>query len=205
MRVLDLTLPVGPGTWTYPGDPKPRVEVNHVGEYRVERVCMGSHTGTHVDAPAHFLPEGVSVDRIEASRLVAPGVAIRIRRGEMGVIDAGDIREALGGQDLRGRYLLIDTGWSRVWGEARARHPYLTREAAEYIVKAGALGLGVDMPSPDHEPYMVHKILLSHGVVIVENLLEPGRLAGERFTLVVAPIPLEGAGGAPARVYAIIW
>ncbi|MCE4603098.1 MAG: cyclase family protein, partial [Desulfurococcales archaeon] len=74
MRVLDLTLPVGPGTWTYPGDPKPRVEVNHVGEYRVERVCMGSHTGTHVDAPAHFLPEGVSVDRIEASRLVAPGV-----------------------------------------------------------------------------------------------------------------------------------
>ena len=196
MRVLDLTRPISPETRVYPGDPKPQfqtiAEIGRDGYYN-RLVTLHEHTGTHVDAPAHMVPGGATIDAIPANRLVAPALAL----GFTGRVTADKLVERLephGGPGiLEGAYLLLDTPEAGV-----------DPSAAELLVKHGALGLGVTAMSPDAPPYPVHRILLGAGLIIVENLALPRELLGKRFTIVIAPLPLQGGSGAPARVYALL-
>jgi arylformamidase len=201
LLVYDLTRgPIGPGTPVYPGDPRFEAEAYATPErdgYYARRVCMPEHIGTHIDAPAHFAQGGDTVDRLGLGRLVAPGLALQLPGGD-DPAGPGDLGEALGGCGLgagalRGRWLLLRTGGRR-----------LTREAAEMLLDAGVLGLGVDTESPDEEPYPVHRVLLGAGVPILENLDIPVELVCRGFLLVAAPLPLEEGSGAPARVYALL-
>ena len=196
MRVLDLSRPIGPGTRVYPGDPRPEfrviAEIGRDGYYN-RLVALHEHIGTHVDAPAHMVPGGATVDSIPASRLVAPALALRFT----GKATAEGLVERLkrhgGPAALEGSYLLLDVPEAAV-----------DATVAELLVEHGALGLGVTAMSPDAPPYPVHRTLLSAGLIIIENLALPGELLEKRFTIVIAPLPLQGGSGAPARVYALL-
>jgi arylformamidase len=210
--VVDLSAPLGPETPRYPGDPPvivSRRSCVEVDGYYTSLVVMGDHSGTHVDAPAHFYSGGATVERLPASKLYARGVALDFTwKGELEPVTREELLDALRGVGVEpgpGWYVLLAFGWDSVGGEAWLRHPYLAVDAAGLLADMGVEGVGVDTPSPDHPPdYPVHRLLLGRGIVIVENLRGLRRLAGRVFRLVVAPIPLVGASGAPARVLAIL-
>ncbi len=211
-RIIDLTMPLGPETPVFPGDPPVVVSRRtciEVDGYYTSTVFMGDHTGTHIDAPAHFLKDGATVDNLPPRKLYAWGVALDFTaKRPMEPVREQELLDALestGAQLGPGWYVLVAFGWDRMRGTERFQYPYLARDAAEALVRLGIEGLGVDTPSPDHPPdYPVHRLLLGHGIVIVENLAGLDRVLGRTFRLVVAPIPLVGAGGAPARVLAIL-
>ncbi len=190
MRIIDITLPLGPQTPVYPGDPA--VEVTRLREagtgdqYALSRLTLGSHSGTHVDPPAHFLPGGTTVDALPLEPFLGPARLADVAFGRP--VLAQDLAPSLPAERL-----LLRTGGMP-----------LTAEAARAVAAAGVRLLGVDGLSvaPAEAPGEVHRILLAAGVVIVEGLaltdVPPGA-----YTLVCLPLKLQGGDGAPARAVLI--
>ncbi len=201
MKIVDLTRPLGPGSRVYPGDPPFRARTVATLEsdgYYNREVCMSEHASTHIDAPAHMVQGGATAEELPLEKLVAPAVVLDLANAcgpvtprEL-VLAARRRRAELPG---RGWWLLL-----RIGGGCRT----VAVETAEWIAGNGLAGLGVDAPSPDEEPYPVHRVLLPAGVLILENLDIPAWLDGQTVTLIAAPLPLEGGSGAPARVYALL-
>ncbi|RGE20419.1 cyclase family protein [Leucobacter sp. wl10] len=199
----------------YPGDPpvhvEPALTVERDG-VAVVRLDFGSHTGTHVDAPAHTVVGGRTIDRIALDELSGEALILDVadRAGEVARIDA----EALGIERLAPvpGIVMIRTGWDRYFGTERyLRHPYLCGEAARALVRLGMRVLGIDALNPDRTPrpgeeadFAVHEAVLGGDGAIVENLRGLERLAalGERVRVGVFPLPIAGGDGAPARVVA---
>ena len=204
-EVVDLTNSVEDGMPYYPGDPRPTVmqwrSLRRDG-VNLKLLILGSHSGTHVDAPAHFVDGGAAVD--ELGPMAFSGEAI--------VVDARGYREVP--PDVvplnPSRVLLIYTGISAAWrrGWVTDDYPYLSREAAELLVKRGVRVVGIDSPSvdaPGAEEPIVHRMLLSQGVLIVENLSRNlGRLVGKRVWFLCLPLPIRSGDGAPARALALV-
>ena len=183
----------------WPGDPDVACEALAFGRVRVSRWTLGSHTGTHVDAPVHFSAGPQTVDELDPAVLLGPCRVLDC--GEAPVITTA----VLSAHDFAGiERLLLRTRNSRHWQE----HPRafddafvgLDAGAARLLVAAGVRLLGIDglsVEAPGGEG--VHDILLRAGVIIVEGLNLAAVPAG-KYRLVCAPLRLAGADGAPARV-----
>ena len=195
MRIFDLTRPVQPDMPVYPGDPPVRFHPHaalQADGYRVTEISLGTHAGTHLDAPAHFLSEGATVDRLPLEKLV----------GSAWVVDHDDTEFRI----TAGARVLIRSGWSARWSEADyfTRFPALSPAMIEELARAPASLIGLETPSlhPDpEEDARYHRLLLEAGVVIVENLVGLERLPRHVF-LTALPLPLAGADGSPCRVVA---
>jgi kynurenine formamidase len=174
----------------------------------MQMVC---HFGTHVDAPCHFIPDGPAFEAIPLERLYGPGVVWRLDVEPYGVIEVGVLarqKPTLSAGDM----LLLDTGWAAThFGTERyAQNPCLSVRAAEWLVEQRVKLLGVDFLTPDlavdRRPpgftWPVHHVLLSHGVLIAENLTNVRALAGQRIEAMFLALNIRGADGAPARVVA---
>jgi arylformamidase len=179
----------------HPGDPPltlARVRSHDADGYEVTRICLGSHSGTHVDAPRHFFPKGATLDRFPVERLVGPGVVL-------------DCRPAAGGggaRPLAGQLRLFPVppgGLALLWTEGAP----LGIEAARVLLDAGAGLVGTDAPSLDVEPYEAHRLLLGQDVLIVENLRGLERLGPGPVTCAFLPLAVTGTDGAPIR--AVAW
>ncbi|MFB6097237.1 MAG: cyclase family protein [Haloferacaceae archaeon] len=202
----DLTHPLGDETPVYPGDPPVRLRphATHGADgYRVTDLRLGTHAGTHVDAPAHTEPDGATVDDLPPDRFAFDARLVDLR-------PLGD-REAVGVDDLAAAevapdrdLLVLRTGWAAHWGTDRyAAHPFLTPAAATWCAERG-LDVGLDAPSPDprgSEDLPAHRALLGAGRVLVENLAVLEGLP-RRFRLHAYPLPLAGADGSPVRAIA---
>jgi kynurenine formamidase len=175
----------------------------------VQRVTFPTHSGTHVDAPLHVLPDGSTVDETPLSRLLSEGTVLGVDAEEARPIDATDLR---GLDELRdGDAVLLSFGWAEHAGTDRYhRYPWLSVDLADRLVERDVALVGTDTLSPDEprelrgggDPYPVHRRLLGAGVPIVENLADPSGLVGERVEVVCLPLRLRGGDGAPARVLA---
>jgi kynurenine formamidase len=177
--------------------------------FNATEIHMICHFGTHVDAPCHFIPDGPAFHEIPLERLYGPGVVWHIRCEPFGLIEP-DMFEQAGPPVRPGDILLLDTGWAEHCGDERyAEHPSLSLAAAEWLVEHQVKLLGIDFLTPDlavsrRKPdfrWPVHHILLSHGVLIAENLTNLRSLAG-RIEAMFLGLNIEGADGAPARVVA---
>lgn len=213
-RIVDLSHPLDEGTTVYPGDPdvsvSPATTIASDG-FNVLHVRMGSQSGTHVDAPYHFLPDGARIDQVELSRFLAPAVIVDVRHvGAHQPIAWSDLAPVSGrlGDE---RMLLLHTGWSRHWGtDAYFDHPYLASDAAERLVEAGVRTVGIDALSVDETcsgdehptGFAAHHVLLGAGSVIVENLTNLAEVGWEEPLVSVLPLRLTGADGAPVRAVA---
>lgn len=199
-RIIDITMPLRPGMSVWPGDPP--LEVDRLtdcaagDEATLSRLSMSVHTGTHVDAPAHFLGGGATVDALELSSLVGPAWVADATGGvEIGAADLAAL--ALPGDVRR---LLLKTRTAPPDGNPSPSDAYTNETAARWIAERGIRLVGIDTPSiaPYDRPAETHRILLSAGIVIVENLDLAAVVPGA-YVLACLPLPVVGAEGAPAR------
>lgn len=200
--ILDLTVPLNEATPVYPGDPKPEIKPAGVLErdgYQDHAITLGTHIGTHIDAPAHMVEDGKTLDQMPIEQFVGRGVCVKV---ENKVFDIETIRAA-GIQE--GDIVLFHTGFDKSYHDPAyfEDYPQIPEDVANYLVEQKVSMVGMDMCSPDHEPFKIHKLLLSNNVLIIENLTNLDKLFGENFEVVAMPLNLQ-IDGAPARVIAKI-
>ena len=197
----------------YPGDPTPSFE-NYAtlrkDGVNLTKIIMGSHTGTHLDAPRHFIQDGIGIDRIPPDKLVGEAYVANLSRKPIGSgITSEDLKPELEEKIVRDDIVVIYTGSSEHWGEASINrdYTYLTADAADYLVSKEARAVGVDFLSVEKfkapEP-VVHKTLLANGIFIIESLSSALKeFLGKRILMICMPIKLQDGDGAPSRVVAV--
>jgi Predicted metal-dependent hydrolase len=208
---VDLTMVIGRGTAVYPGDPPVAVlpwSRADLHGYYSNVLFFPEHVATHVDAPAHFVPGGKTVDQIDVSKFFGRFIALDFSRTpQRGSIGVREFEEALPrGVELGpGWVVLFKTGYDAYAGtEKWFEHPDLSPELAEHLAGLGVNAVGVDAPSPDHEPYEVHRVLLGREVLIYENLTNLGAVVGRTGQFMGLPIKVAGGSGAPVRAVAVL-
>jgi kynurenine formamidase len=204
----DLTHPIRPGMTTYPGDPPVRVEPwPDALPWQVSAVCLGSHTGTHIDAPRHVDPTGRTLSEIPPDRFIGRGFILDVPNpDENEPIAAAVLKDWQPGRPP-GSFVLIRTGWDRYWLDDRyLRHPYLSAGLAAALAALDVALVGIDALSVDSSVAgdgAAHRTLLGNGVLIVENLRGLWRLdATAEYACVFAPLALAAGDGAPVRALA---
>ncbi|CAL9325557.1 cyclase family protein [Streptomyces sp. SudanB182_2057] len=216
MRIIDLSHEIASGAAAYPGLPSPVIDTyldwegSHgtyaVGtEFRIGRITLVGNTGTYLDTPAHRYRDGFDLSGLPLEAVVElPGVLVRTadRAISLGAFD---------GVDVRGRAVLVHTGWCRHWETERYGaddHPYLTAEAADCLAERGAALVGIDSVNVDDTSTVsagrrpVHSTLLAAGIPIVEHLCQLDRLTAAPFTFTAVPVKVNGLGTFPVRAYA---
>jgi arylformamidase len=207
-RIYDLSLPISESLVTWPSDPPVRIaQVSHLergDQATVSRLEMGAHTGTHVDAPAHFVLGGLGVDSLDLNVLVGPALVVHAATAD--ALSA----EVLAGLEIPGdtERVLFRTRNSERWarGEREFDEGFvaIAEDGARWLVAHGVRLVGVDYLSVGAfgDTVPTHQILLRAGVVAVEGLnlseIEPGV-----YGLVCLPLKIAGADGAPARAILI--
>lgn len=191
----DATRPLNRGAVVYPGDHMPCMVQEDMGRYLLSSLHLSSHSGTHIDAPSHYIRGAACIDTIPFEKLTGNCRVIAIP-GRDTEIMAGSLEPALAGE----KKILLKT-WYSGEEEFHEDYPGLSPDAAEAIVSAGIECVGIDSPSiePYHGDGSVHRTLLSHGVVIIE-LLSLKDVQGGNYWMVALPLRLEGLDGSPCRV-----
>lgn len=217
--LIDLSYPlIDSQVQVYPDDPSfaitPFICIPQDG-CSVHRLSLGSHTGTHIDAPSHFVQHGNTVGQIPLASLFGSFVLIDLTHLDLKdrqSISWDDIASSDGASLISdGVILLIRTGWSKHWcTEKYYEHPFLTQEVAVKILEKGVRVLAVDTLNPDETPYQgrggtggfsVHKTMLGAGAVIAENLTNLEALTDQN-TMAIVPLNLKDCDGAPTRIVA---
>jgi len=211
VRVLDLTHAFDNGMPVFPGLPDPTFEpiakVEDDG-YAMTRYAMLNHIGTHVDAPAHQIAGGDTLDEIGLERLVTDAVRIDVsHRDPHGAIPLDEIREEL--DDVRdGDIVLFYSNNARNYGTDTywTGWSYPDADAARALIERGVSAVGFDGPSADTvdtTTFDLHRIWLSAGRMILENVNNLDQLPA-RAQIVVAPMKVARANGAPTRIFALL-
>lgn len=203
----DLSHPIRDGMMVYPGDPSVSVEPALALEtdgVAVARIDMGSHTGTHVDAPAHTVVGGRTMASVSLEELVGEALVVRVPRASEGLPYGWEDFVVGGGMpEVLPRIVLLNTGWAQWFGTGRAlRHPFLHADAARELMRRGMRVLAVDTLSPDPTDasdggFPVHEVVLGGDGLIVENVCGLEGLPA-RSRVGFFPLRLEG-DGAPVR------
>jgi len=215
MTLLDLSHTVEEGMITYQGLPAPIIcdflsreaskKLYAEGTtFQIGKIEMVSNTGTYLDSPFHRFADGKDLSELDLRSLAdLDGVVIRVADAVQRAVD----RRAFEGVDVRGKAVLVHTGWARHWRTDQyfSGHPFLTAAAAAYLKEQGAVLVGIDSLNIDDiadGSRPVHTTLLGAGILIVEHLcnLEQLPLSGFRFSAV--PVKVKGMGTFPVRAFA---
>ncbi len=212
VKYYDLSLPLSARLPVWPGGPPVSVirtsSLDRGDAANVSRLDMGSHTGTHIDAPLHFEPGGAAVDVLPLEVLMGPARLVELPVEKK--ISSADLERL----DLKGVVrILFKTKNSRLWKEAvdpasstassfHRNYIYLAEDAAAFLVDHGIRLVGVDYLSVEsftEKSFVTHHRLLRAGVVILEGL-NPSAVPPGDYELIALPLRIEGGDGAPARV-----
>lgn len=216
-RIVDLSHVVEHGMVTYKGLPAPiicdylsRAESRGLyaagTEFQIARIDMVANTGTYIDTPFHRYADGADLSEIPLEKVAgAAGTCV----DATGVPGRAIGPEIFAGAEIRDRAVLVRTGWSRHWGSDAyfEGHPYLTRDAAEYLRDAGAVLVGIDSHNIDDNSggeRPVHTVLLGAGIQIVEHMTGLDQLPASGFRFFAVPPKVKGVGTFPVRAHAFI-
>ncbi len=168
---------------------------------------MVANTGTYLDSPFHRYEDGKDLSELELTSLAnLEGKVLRAKRQEQRAIDASAFEEI----DLKGKAVLIHTGWDAHWRADKyfdGTHPFLTKEAAQFLADKGAALVGIDSYNIDDTADLTrpaHTILLRAGIPIVEHMCHLGELPIKGFKFFAVPVKVKGMGTFPVRAFAII-
>jgi arylformamidase len=212
-RVIDLSYGLDPTTPVYIGYPPVEIRILESTRYSIpggrralnsSQLTVGIHTATHMDAPFHFFEDAAPIDRIDLAHCVGETLLVRIDVPDDGKIERSHFtsyRE----QIVRCGKVVLATGWARHWGQPEyfTQHPVVTPDAADFLIECGAHLIGVDFPSVDRPPFLTHVALLSHNVLILENLTNLSEIRAQSFQLVAVPLKFTGRDGSPVRAIAL--
>lgn len=217
MKIVDLTHDLNEQMLTFGAPWHPRFECSQWGRHHVEgrqtcKVTFGTHTGTQVDAPLHFIKDGKSIDQVPLDTLLGPVKIFDFTHKKPGEFVSREELEAL---ELGDR-ILFYFGWDKIWPHKKYydAYPWFNEGAAKYLVEKGVKLIGFDTPSPDdpstklegellgtEQDSPIHKILLGNDVIIAEYLANLGTLDSlDGWTLAALPLKITGADGSPARI-----
>ena len=196
-EIIDISAPIRPGMVTYPGDPRVTLErvrsIAGGAGYNLSRLDFGVHTGTHVDAPVHFIEGAPAAEALPLDVLIGPARVLDLTAAER--LDA----QAFVGAELAER-VLLKTRNSELWARDTFADDFLalTEDGAQALIEAGVRLVGIDYLSIGDEA--AHRALLGAGVVAIEGLDLRPVVPGD-YELICAPLKLVGSDGAPARVF----
>ncbi len=208
MRIIDLTHPIQPDKQVYPGDEPPVITSTATIDkdgYRAQRLTITTHTGTHIDAPAHLIGAAKTLDQFPASHF----------QGSAQVVDCRDVQGEIALRHLEplarlreADFILLLTGWDRHWRTAAycTGFPVLSAQAADWLARLPIKGIGLDAISIDHpnaSQLPNHHRFLGKDKIIIENLAKLDTIPGQACHLYCLPLLITAADGAPARVIAI--
>ncbi|MFC8680477.1 cyclase family protein [Microbacterium ureisolvens] len=219
VRVVDLSHPIRAGLVTYPGLPAPTITPHLTREdsrgryapgteFAMDVITMIGNTGTYLDSPFHRYAEGSDLAGLDLSTLVGLRAEVFHLEDAWDASRRGIRPETLADRDVRGAAVLLHTGWDRWFGQPEygTGAPFLTGDAAQWLIGAGAVLVGIDSVNIDDTESggerPAHTLLLGAGVHVVEHLTNLGQLPprGARFT--AAPPAVEGFGTFPVRAFA---
>jgi len=214
MKIIDLTLTVSDEIPTFPGSPQPSfIPWENVKEdgYNLELLFLSTHTGTHMDAPYHFLEKGAKIHEISLKKLVSETVLIKSKKKDGESITKTDIQkfEKKHGKIAGFSSVIFYTGWQRNLQKKYyfTKNPGLSVSAAKYLASKKINLVGIDSPSIDlgtDSKFSVHQIFAKKGMLIVENLANLEKIKSSKFHLVVLPLKLKNATGSPVRAIAFV-
>ena len=213
-RLVDLSHTVEHGMVTYKGLPAPLIcdflsrETSRAiyaegTEFHIGRIDMVANTGTYVDSPFHRYADGQDLSQLPLESLAnLEGVVVS---GAGRGIGPG----AFDGVEMRGRAVLIRTGWDRHWRTDAyfEGHPFLTRAAAALVVERGAAFVGIDSYNIDDTADMTrptHSLILGAGIPICEHMTNLGAIPVRGFRFSAAPVKVAGFGTFPVRAFAVV-
>ncbi len=213
-QIIDLTHPFDSSLPVWPGDPPPRFEPwSNLAEdgFHLQRFSLGEHSGTHLGAPSHFLPSGLSVEQIPLAQLTAPGIKIEMPFATAPLsIQQINQWESQYGAIAAGHWILVQTLWSRHWQTERYfdnEFPGVSLEAVRFLCASRKItGIGIDSPGVDggrSTSYDANRCLAEYGALHLENLHQLELLPIDRFTLFIGALPIVNGSGSPCRVLAI--
>jgi arylformamidase len=208
MEFIDISVPISSRIPIWPDNPgvalEPVQRIAAGGVANVSGLSLGTHTGTHVDAPWHFLDDGPRVDELSLAQLVGPCEVVDVTAAVKPAdgVTAAVLQRACGSPPAP--RLLVRTGNSELWDGRgfSSEYSHLTPDAAEWIVAAGVRVIGIDYLSVERYKAPgapVHRTLLGAGVIIIEGL-NLAEVAPGSYELICLPLRVAGADGAPARV-----
>ena len=223
MKIIDLSHTIHDEIQIYPGDPLPSISrgLTHEKDYcHVDVLTLGSHTGTHIDAPYHFIKNGKKIDELPVQRFVGEGVLVDVcAKSDRDLIEPGDI-EPYEHEIVTGDFVIFKTGRDQYFGTSKYyRHPYLSADGARLLLEMGVALVGTNalnvdptyhdgrdpdpsakaLPDEDAYGYPVHDILLGNDILIVENLCNLDRIEPVRGLYSFLPLKLKGSDGSPIR------
>lgn len=212
--LVDLSQPIQNGMYhnrKYPGPKIRQVSSIQVDNINVTHASFLVHSGTHVDAPRHFIPDGESITEVSLDRFVGDGLVVSVDRQAREQIPAKDVVphvQAFGPDAM----LCLHTGWDRKYADPEnyCRYPYVSLDLARALVDLKVRMLLLDTPSPDMPEgprppdfdWPIHRVLIRGGILITEQVAHLDLLRARRFRLYALPIAIAGSDGAPARVFA---
>ncbi len=203
MKIYDISLPLSEGIPCFPGDPKFRMSSHFLikkgDPFNLAALSLCTHTGTHIDPPAHYIDGGTTVDELPLELFIGPCVVLDLRGLEK--IDKKALEPMVSHENQRVLFKTDNTSLLTK-GSFSEKYVYLTEDGAEFLVSKGIKLVGIDYLSI--EKFMnpgapVHNILLSAGIVILEGANLMNVPAGE-YEIICLPICIKGGDGAPARV-----
>ena len=214
MKIIDLTLTVSDKIPTFPGSPQPNfIPWENIKEdgYNLEVLFLSSHTGTHMDAPHHFLEKGAKIHEISLKKLVSEAALIQCRKNGGQSITKTDIQKFEKNHRKIENFssVIFYTDWQKNLQKKYyfTKNPGLSVSAAKYLTSKKISLVGIDSPSIDlgKDPkFSVHQIFAKKGILIVENLANLDKIKLPTFHLVVLPLKLKNATGSPVRAIAFV-
>lgn len=211
MKIIDLSHTFDSTTPVYPGCEPPVISQDATIEglgFAEKQLSFNTHTGTHIDVPAHMIPGGSTVDSLDISRFAGRGYAIDVSMFSYDTISVetlSEYKERIEKAD----FVILHSGWHRYsWSDTYfTGYPVLSQEAAEWLAGFNLKGIGVDMISVDpveSKDYRNHMVFFSRNMIIIENLRETDYLPGKEFTLYAFPLNIKEGDGSPVRAVAVI-
>jgi kynurenine formamidase len=216
-RIVDLSHVIEHGMTTYKGLPGPQIcdfwdregsaaNYDDGSTFHIGRIDMVANTGTYLDSPFHRYADGIDLAELPLPSLAdLPGIVVRRPWENELATDAQHLESF----DVRGKAVLVHTGWDRHWRTDRYGEddPFVTGEAADWLVENGAALVGIDSNNIDDtrtRSRPVHTKLLAAGIPICEHMTALGRLLDEGFRFSAVPPKVRGMGSFPVRAYAVL-
>ncbi|MBI2079280.1 cyclase family protein [Candidatus Micrarchaeota archaeon] len=199
--IVDLTMSIDNKTPNWPGDP----EIVIKQDSTVERDAIAkkvltfhSHFSTHIDAPSHMIANGKTLSQYPMEKFAGECIVLDVRGQKeietgLDAVKEGDIV-----------FFLTSHSDKMYQKDYFSTNPVLTPKIAQGLVDKKIKIVGLDAPTPDNEPYALHKLFFKHDILIVENLVNLTELAGKRFQCYILPLKIKDADGAPCRVIGVI-